>query len=764
MSTGTPNRGIIPYESQRLNHTATSGNGDPFEEDEVRASLLAEYFLVLMHHKVLIVGLAFFGIIASVLLHITTQPVYQTRTSLNIQTLNSDFMNMKTLDPTAGAPSDTALQTQIKLLESESLRERIQARITSEPHPISVSRTDTISHLKNILHLGKANAISYQSLLNNTADGVKVKPLGLTQLIEITCDSWDPNFAARYCNTLTSEFQAEDLESRGDQAKHTSDWLMHQAADIRQKAEDSQQRLIAATGGNGLILAQENDTVGEDRLRQMQGELVKAQADRMEKEAQVSVTQSSSGDSLPNSAQSLSYAADKQKLADLQNQVAALIPPLTEANPRIIHLRSEIKQVEASIAQETTSSTARLENEYVAAKHRESLLQMAYQVQQQSVSSDLERGSQVDLLRREVQSEQQLYQTLLQRAKEAGFASAMQATTIRVVDPARKPMLPLYPRRLMTACVGAVVGATLGIIVSFFKDRNSSVLRLPGESERFLNLGEIGIIPSLLAVRGPRADRKGVSKELSIRSPSSELTPTQANVWNGDFSLIADAYRSAMLSLRMADSGSRGRTYVISSPNAGEGKTTVLSNLGIALSKSKLRVVLIDGDLRKPTLHTVLQVPNERGLRDILRGDVGLTEPSLQKICLPTAFQNLSVIPSGAGHESVGDLLHSPHFPDLMGFLSRSFDVVLVDTPPMLHISDARIFAAQTHGAILIFRAGVTTYEQARHATTLFDRDHIRIIGSILNDFNPRKEGKYGYYNSYYAYQKSSLPDKAVRS
>lgn len=238
-------------ERLELNGKSSAPQNDVTEE--ASASLASEYVRTLLRHKWLIGGLAAAGLVLSVLLHLTTQPVYQTRTSLDIQSINGEFMNMRSLDPTmAAASGESAIQTQIKLLQSDSLLERVQERLTNEPHPSAVPRTDLWSRIKTALHVGHADPIPFEALLNETSKGLKVKPLGITRLVEITVDSWDPAFAARFANVLTNEFQAEDLESRGSDAKRTSEWLMHQADDTRQKAEDGQRQLIAATGGNGL--------------------------------------------------------------------------------------------------------------------------------------------------------------------------------------------------------------------------------------------------------------------------------------------------------------------------------------------------------------------------------------------------------------------------------------------------------------------------------------------------------------------------------
>ncbi len=741
--------------SSRLTSRAPSP-GSPRQLPD--SNLPSDYYRIILRHRLLILTLATIGFLAGLLLQLTTQPVYSTRTSLDIQSLNGEFMNMRALDPTSGSSSETNVQTQIKLLQSESLINRVENRLTREPHPASLERSDLLSRLRRTLHLGRSEAIPFPTLLDETSANLKVKPLGATRLIEATCDSWDPAFAAQFCNTLTREFQAEDLESRGAQAGQTSEWLVQQAADIREKAEDSEKRLVAATGGNGLMLSQESNSVGEDRLRQVQAELVKAQADRMEKEAQRSVATNSSPDAVPTVVDSPAYAAARAQLADLERQIAALVPPLTEANPKIIHLRSEIAQVNATLSRTRENGNSRLDNEYAAARHREELIAADYQKQEASVSSDLEKGSRVALLRREVESEQQLYQTLLQRAKEAGFASAMQASTIRVVDAARKPRIPVSPRRTLTALAGLMLGSLFGLAIAFIKERNTVILRAPGESKRLLHLDELGVIPSS-NVAGPasllsREPARALAKSSPASSPHAAL---QTADWGANVSLSAEAYRNATLSILHAEAIDQPRIYIVSSPGAGEGKTTVTSNLGVALSQAKLRVLLIDGDLRRPSLHRAFSVPNDIGLRNVLRGEIEISAATLFALCQPTAFPGLSLMPSGSGTDQT-ELVHGPAVADIFDRLTANFDVILVDTPPMLHMADARVFARNAHGAILIIRSGTTTRDAAVLARDLLDGDGVRLVGAILNDFDPSREGKPGYYRSYYGYRQQNAP------
>ena len=724
------------------------------QEDEARSGMIGEYYRICMRHRWLVASLACLGVVLSVLVYLTAQPVYQTRTSLEIQSMNSEFMDNRSVSPTAALPSDAVVQTQMKLLGSESLADRVKLQLSASEHEESIQPGDLLSRVKRRLHLPSGGSIPFDKLVDETADGVKIKPMGISQLVEVTCDSWDAKFAASYCNALTSEFQTVDMESRGSQAKHISDWLVRQAADVRQKAEESQRRLEAAAHGNGLMLNPQTDNIGEERLKQMQTELVRAQADRMEKQAELAEAQSGGSEGSPDTA---AYSASKLRLAELQAQVAALVPPLTEANPKVIKLRSQIAEVQANMQREKAVGANRLQQAYQAAKHREDLLNLSYRQIEGTVSSDLQKSSEIDLLRREVQSEQQLYQTLLQRAKEAGFASAMPASTIRVVDPAKPPLFAVYPRRIITAVAFAIVGAVIGLIIAFLLERQVPKLRLPGDVSRFVRIGELGVIPatSTLGVQPSGPGRLAAPVQNAIirlnGSASSSAGDKTEETWSQE-TLVAESYRNASLSLLLAEPNKRARAFVVSSPNAGEGKTTVTTNLGIALSKSKLRVVLVDGDLRKPRLHDVLSVDNSRGLRDLLRDGVSKYADSMQEVCKPTIYDNLHVIPAGSGRGSVADLLHSSELRVLLDELAAKFDVVLIDSPPMLHIADARILAALTNHVILVFRSGVTKRSNAITARKMLERDRVAITGSVLNDFHPGHEGQRKYYSGYYDY------------
>lgn len=755
---------VRPNSGLKLGHFKNGGD----KASESSGRLFAEYARVFKRRRAMILLFTLIGGLAGWGLTVGVQPVYRARTSLDIQNLNADFLNMKAVSQTGneGSSSEAYVQTQIKLLQSETLRERTVNAIKREGIASGLEREDLISSLKRSLHVPAGKPVSKAALLEYTAKRVTAKPVGLTRLVEITCDSWSASFAASFCNSLVREFANQDRDVRFNQAKTTSEWLSRQLADVKESVDQAQKKLEARTGNDALTLKEGGASVAEEKLRELQSELMKAQGQRVEKQAQYEISTSAPPDSLPMVLDSTQLRDDQIKLADLERQIAALVPPLTEANPKVQHLRAQIREIEDSLSKEKGNVLERMRNEYQAASHREALLNSAYRAQEARVSQEQGREAQVSMLRREVDSGEQLYQTLLQRVKEAGFASAMQASTIRVVDAAKAPVVPISPRRGTSAAVGLLLGMLAGISCAFFKERTQTVLRGPGEVSRYLNLRELGVIPSARRglggpglKRAPRPDQAPSSllapaTEPTVSTPRSK--PHRAldmAVWHDHASLVAEAYRNTTYSVLLAGKEiERARTFVITSPSVGEGKTTVTCNLGLALAQANRRVLLIDGDLRKPRLHKAMDVSNGVGLRELLRGDIDAKLSPAEAFCRPTQVPGLFVITSGSGSEEPSRLLHSERFRTLLDRLTGEFDFVLIDSPPMLHMADARILAGMSNGVILVFRARVTDIETAAASRDLFLDDHVRVIGTILNDFDPSKEGRARYYNSYYQY------------
>jgi capsular exopolysaccharide synthesis family protein len=357
-----------------------------------------------------------------------------------------------------------------------------------------------------------------------------------------------------------------------------------------------------------------------------------------------------------------------------------------------------------------------------------------------------------------VDSTRQLYDAMLQRLKEASIAAAMRASNIRVVDAARAPLGPYKPNSTRNAALGVLAGLFLGVAFVVMRERADRSIQEPGDSSFYLNLPELGVIPHAGAARHRLyyLRRKRLAKPAA---PAAETGLVKSDVpdqvelasWQHKPSLVAESVRAILASILFSgNNGDRPRVLVVTSGSPKEGKTTVASNLAIALAEVHQRVLLIDGDMRKPRLHEIFDVGNERGLSDVLKENVALGESGLAGVIQQTRLENLFLLPSGPVSSAAATLLFSRQMPGLLRDLQREFDSILIDTPPMLQMPDARVLGRLADAVLLVVRAGHTTRDAAMAARQRFEEDGTQVLGTILNDWDPKASGGYYKYYRYY--------------
>lgn len=712
--------------------------------------MAVEYARTFWSHRWLVAGSVFAGCLVAFACTLATVPVFRAHTSVEIQGFNSQFMNMRAVDPTeqSGSSSDESfVQTQIKLLQSESLVSEVVTKLNSQGGQ-KVPRQDLLTIWQRAFGKGTGGDLPRKAALQYIAENLKVKPMGMTRLVEVSCLGWDAKLAAEFCNTLTQQFIDDGLKARLSAAQNTSEWLTKQVADIREKLSESENRLQAMQRDNAMY-ASDRETIAQTKLRQLQDEASRSEADKIGKFAQYQLTTTAPPDTLPMVLDSGPLKEYQMKKTELTRQLAEKSPPLLPTHPEVMHLKAEIAAIENAIQRERANVIARAKNEYTSAVQREQLVGEQFAQQQKIVAKQLERSAQIEMLQREVTSSRTIYEGLLQRAKEAGFVTAMRASTVRIVDPATVNFTPIAPRRTVTTLIGGGVAALFSLMFALIRQRNDPRLRTPEDVKRQLKIREVGVIPSVSTDRRLRASI--LQRFRHLDRGKFDLT-----TWTNRDSLLAEAYRVAINTIFIAKRRSyKSAVLVISSPSVGEGKTTATANLAIALAETRKRVIVVDGDLRNPRLHKSLGVDNGFGLRDVLRADATLHDGELENLVKLTSIPGVSLVPSGSRcDEDSISLLHSPNLPVVIRSLASKFDVVLIDTPPMLNLADARIFCESADGAILVVRSNSTTREMAVVAYDGFAAVNTPVIGVLLNDFDARSEAGYGYYKKYEEYYK----------
>ena len=371
------------------------------------------------------------------------------------------------------------------------------------------------------------------------------------------------------------------------------------------------------------------------------------------------------------------------------------------------------------------------------------------------------------ILKREVDTSRQLYETMLERLKEASIASALRASNIRVVDDALPPGGPYKPDVSRSCLMGLLCGLCLGVAYAVFRERADRTIQDPGDVTYYLNLPELGVIPAgslQPAVKGGKVRESlspGKSENNGLGMPvngnghhrhaDSSIDRIELETWTKRTSLLAESFRTTLTSIfYSAKSGARPRVLVLTSASPKEGKTTVASNLAISVAEIHHRVLLIDADMRRPRLHKIFGIEHTNGLSDVLMESQPLKDSQAELAVYPTRVAGLYLMPSGTQRHNASTLVHSDRLPELMAILRRKFDTIIIDTPPMVNISDARMLARHGDALILVVRSAQTTRDAAALAQRRFTEDGVPVMGVILNGWNPKTPG-YHYYRYYYA-------------
>jgi succinoglycan biosynthesis transport protein ExoP len=756
--------GQLPELSKRAEQGPAVYRYVGLREDKVAAAPVCKSFLdywhILIRHKMALLCFALAGLIAAILFSLAQTPLYRARTSLEIQDFNENFLDLKSLNPTDSTgnygTAESYVATQIKILQSESLLERVIDKLELREAPPATGRWAFVSRARQKLRLSSPSRFSEkEELIRQAERNLTVSATGRTRLLEVLYLSPDPNLAADFANTLVSQFIEQSQEMRWKSTQRTAEWLTSHLDEMKAKLEQSEAELQDYARSSGLTITSERDNVAEIRLKELQEELSKAQADRIAKQAKLEEAERKPADSLPEMLEDMTLRDYRVKLTDLQRQLVELSATLTPAHYKVQRVEAQIAELQSAFQTQRGLILRRIASEDEAARRRETLLAKAQAVQEKIVADQSSKAIHYNMLKREVDSSRQLYESMLQRVKQASLAAAMRASNVLVVDPAKAPLLPYKPSLPKNSVLGLFSGVLLGLGFIFLRESFDPRIRAPGDVQIYLNLPELGVIP-LAELPASRQNSKGfgVLPRLALASGIDQVSSPddcpELATWQRKPSLLAECVRTALTSILLpSKNGDHPRVVVITSPCPGDGKTTVASNLSIAMAEIRQKVVLIDGDLRRPRLHKVFGISNDWGLSDVLGTGTPLETIPIANLVCETKVSGLYVLAGGRGAITTSPLLYSARMSRLLDYLRREFDMVLIDAPPVIHLADARVLGRLADGIVLVIRAGETTSESAMIACQRFAEDGSHVLGTILNSWDPKAKGRYGYSYDY---------------
>ena len=742
---------LLPAGSQIVPYTYGRPQWVPAEMiDETSSFSLLDYWEGIRRYKLVILAFVLAGALGALILSFLQTPMYRAHTSLEVEDLNENFQNLKDSDPTAQAPpAESYFQTQIKILQSREMIELVIDKLNL------MQRMAPHKHFWSAwIHRNSSAdpALQREQVVDTVQKHLTVQAWGESRTAEIFYDASDARLAADVANTLVQTFIDESREIRWNSTQNTAEWLTAHLKELSKNLEASEGKLQEFARSTGIILTSDKQDVAghnisEDKLKQIQEELSRAQADRTQKQAEYETTKDTAVETLSPTLNNPALQNYLVKMADLKAQLANLSATYTPEHYKVRQVQAQIADLQQAINAERANIVRHSRDDYSAAQKREAMLAAAYQEQAKSVSDMAGKTIQYQNLQHEVDTNRELYDALLLRIKQAGLAAAMRSSNVVVVDQAKPPVLPYRPNFPMNTALGLVTGLFVGVGVVLMRDRFNRNIESPGLSPAYLRLPELGVIPAA----------KLASRRFA-RFPASTNVPLQLKAagQNGasrEHATLAEAYRATLTSILLPTLNGEGpRVLVLTSPDPGAGKTTVTSNLGMATAEIGRRVLLIDADLRRPRLHRLFEIPNSFGLTDILRITTPLEEIPVNQLVRQTKIPGLCLVPSGPTTDGLSSLLYSPRLTEFLQRVAKEFDLVLIDAPPMLHFADARVLGRHSDGVILVLRSGQTKRDAAMLARQRFDEDGTCVLGTILNSWdlkNFRSPYAYAYSDAY---------------
>lgn len=684
-------------------------------------------------------------------------PRYQATSDLAIHPEGSDALDIGDISPVGadGLDWNAKIETQVRILQSDTLAWTIISQLRIDRNPSFAGRRKFRLFGKRVVpptpeNIDNTSPVRRNALLAIFRKSLSVAAVPRTQAIEIKFRSTDPILAENAVNQLASAYLEHNFMTRYQATEQASDWLAKQLNDLKQDVETSQTKLANYQRQTGIIGTDDNDNLIMDKLNAVGRQLTDAKADLIVKEAKYHLART--GDP-----QLIGTVVPDSVLPDLRSQQADLENKLAQAQsiygpkyPKVIQIQSQLAQVSQALQKETRDIQQRFRNEYEAANSVEQQLQSEFDQQKQmayKLSGDM---SQYAILKRNVESEQDLYEDLLKKLKEAGVMAGLRSTNVDVIDKASLPTSPVDPNIPLVMFLSLLFGLGCGLGLVFWAETVDSSVRNADEVELISGLPVFGIVPHFSLGSGSRG-RAARGLALSSSGGPGCYPPVTVHQSNSEASESFRAIRTAVL---LSTAGKPPRTLLLASSGSGDGKSTISTNIAVVLAQRGARVLLVDADLRRGELAKSLGIESNIGLSGALTSSI-----SWRDAIKPVAgVESLSVLPSGLRPPNPADLLGSETMDHLLGEWQQEFDQVIIDSPPCLIVTDSVILAPKMDAVLLVARAGYTSRPGLRRAAELFESVDAKVAGIVVNDFSPLGT-YYGYgYSKYY-----EDPEKAAQ-
>lgn len=717
-----------------------------YGEEEVH---LRDYWRVILRRRWTIITFFLVVVTTVTLASFLMSPLYKAKVNIQIDKESPNILYFKDVYAVE-RPEQDYYQTQYKILQSRSLAKKVIKSLNLDKNlEFTGDQTTTLLILiknwfKDLFSTTQKDKEKEEGikpgLIDSFLSRLEITPVRGSRLVTVSYSTHESELSAKIANTIAKSFIDFNLESKIDATQQARDWLEKQLESLKARVEVSEERLNKYASENEIIGIDEKQNIVTQRLADLSSALNQATVERINKEALYKESGGKDIDSIPaviNNTLIQKLTNDYTTLEVEYFQLSKLYKP---EYPKMVRLKEQLDRLKTSIDKEKRKIINSIKSDYEASLKRENYLKAALNKQKAETLSLNQRSIQYNILKREVDTNKELYNGLLQRLKETGVSSGISMSNILILDKAEVPQVPDKPKKKLNILLSVIIGLFGGIGLAFFMEYLDNTVKTYEDIERFVRLPFLGIVPLLPAV--------------SKGNPRSATTREIAKV-NESSPQIAEAYRTIRTSILYATPGMNPKVIVLTSVKVGEGKTTTAINIAHTFIQTGGKVLLIDADMRKAMLCKLLNLDNSKGLSDYLSG-----QNEVGTILKKTSVANLSAITSGPLPPNPLELIGSRKMTDLIDQMKTLYDYIIIDSPPIFGISDGVVLSTIADGVILVIRAGETPREAVQRAKKILSDVDAKVLGVVLNGINLESPDYSYYYHYYYNYYYSDKDKK----
>jgi polysaccharide biosynthesis transport protein len=709
-------------------------------------STVGEYFRVLLKRKWIVLGCVatIFSVVAIATLR--TTKVYEASGTIAINKPDNslNFQNAATFNFDYYDPSE--LETEVRILQSDVLALEVIRELNLDRRPDMGGQTAPSSSLDLAPDPLQVDPAKASAMVGGFRGSLKVALSQNSRIIEVHYRSADPQLAANVVNKLMETYVEDNRKARFESTMQASDWLQKQLVDLQMKVETSQEKLVRYQKEHEILGIDEKQNIITAKLDELNKSLTQAESERMDKEALYQLVQSgdpdaivasTSGADADSGVQSSSGLLEnlRTKQAELKIQAADLNTQFGPAYPKLAQLNNQLKEIDVQIQAETKKVVSKVRGQYMTALRREGMLRDALEKQKQEANKLNESAITYNLLKRDADTYRALYEGILEKLKQAGVSAGLKSNNFRIVDSARPPSYPIEPNIPRNLGFALLLGLTTGVGLAFLLEGLDNTIRTTDQAQTISGLPSLGMIPL-----GSKSARDGANAKRLVIASSKEAVELITQV--RPQSQMAESYRALRTSLLLTSIGAPPKVILVTSALPQEGKTTTSINTAVVLAQKGVRVLLVDADLRRPSIHKTLGMGPRSGLSNVLTGSSTLDQTITRTSILP----NLFILPAGTPPPNPAELLASSAMRDILGQLCEQYDHIVVDTPPTLSVTDAVVMSPRADAVVLVIRSGQTTKQALRRARDILAQVNAKVVGVLLNAVDLSSPDYYYYY------------------